>query len=104
MLIGPPKNGWEWLLMFSPAVAIWLATLVAFAVPAPGFEWGQYKPAIEALPGSIIAVLLSFAGDVTLVKPNPRWAVRSLWILVVGLAVGILNFAIAFAGCVAVIR
>ncbi|MEO6740358.1 MAG: hypothetical protein ABIP20_08900 [Chthoniobacteraceae bacterium] len=94
-----PKNFWEWLLLCSPALVIWAGTAIAAVMPGEN-EGGLLGGLLGCFAAGFISLLVGFV----LAAPNPRRAIRTVWILIVGCTVAILNFAIAFAGCGLVMR
>ncbi len=104
MPLRAPRNFWEWALLFAPVVVVWLTTLIASVLPAPGFEWGLYQPMFGVLAGSTIALgVCVFAGRV-LTKPHPELFVRRARCLAAATLIAFFNFSIAFAGCALVLR
>ena len=94
-----PKNFREWLLLCSPALVIWVGTAIAAAMPGEN-EGGLLGGLLGCLAAGFISLVVGFV----LTVPNPRWLIRAVWILIVSVAVAVLNFAVAFAGCALVMR
>ena len=94
-----PRNFWEWVLLFSPALVIWVATAIAFVLPAPGFEWRIYFPFIGTLCGSFMALWLCVFAGRTLTDACLEGRTRRTRISFVAVLIALLNFTIAFAGC-----
>jgi hypothetical protein len=99
-----PKNFWEWVLLFSPAMVIWAATAIAFVLPPPGFEWGLYFPILGALAGSVIALLLCVYAGYLFTKPTPEPSGRHMARFASASLIAFLNLGIAFGGCAVVLR
>ena len=91
-----PKNFREWLLLFSPALVIWAASVIGFFIPS-GHEGGLASEG--TFVGSIVALGLCVGVGYEFTKPNPRWGIRNAWSLLATAAVVAVNFGIAFAGC-----
>jgi len=93
---------WEWVLLFSPAVIVLLATAYdVYFVP----RGGRMLVGLDgAVIGACFAVPLCFVVGFVFTTPQPQWYQRAAWSLVMSLAVLVLNSAIAFAGCMATMR
>ena len=94
-----PKNFREWLLLCSPALVIWAGTAISAAMPGNNTEGGL----LGGLLGCFAAGLISLVAGFIFTVPNPKWAMRALWILIMAIAVAVVNFTVAFAGCALVI-
>ena len=94
----------EWLLLFSPTLVIWLATLIGFVIPAPGSEWKLYMPFFGVSAGSVLALLICLIAGYAFTKPTLELPARRAWGLLAALALAVVNFGIAFAGCAVVLR
>jgi hypothetical protein len=103
MLLRAPKRWWEWLLLFSPAFAIWIATAIGESIGSaadplhwsvvPGFVLGAFiGTCFIAPPLSLVA------GFVLVLRTQDRfeWIVRTVC---VAFFIGCSNLAIAFVGC-----
>ncbi len=97
----PPERVRDWVLLFSPAVMMLLATFVGMA-----FQKQDNGEAILlfALLAAFLAAPLCIALGFVFTKPNPRWPVRAAWILPAAVIVAFLNYSIAIGGCALVIR
>lgn len=95
-----PRRWWEWALQFSPAAAILLGTGYEVHFIPRG---GKLLVGLEgALVGTYFALPLCFVAAFFLTKPNPNPAVRAIWMVLLSIAVGAVNCAIAFGGCMLV--
>ncbi len=101
MYFRAPKNFWEWLLLSSPALVIWAGTAIGASIP--GSHEGE-GGLLGGIMGCFAAGFVSLGIGFVFTVPNPRWPLRAVWILIVGCAVAIVNFAVAFGGCALVMR
>ncbi len=95
-----PVRWWEWALQFVPAAVVLLATAYdAFLIP----RGGRMLVGLEgAVVGCVIAIPLCFVAAFFLTRPHPRWEVRTVWVILMALAVAAVNSGIAFGGCMLV--
>ena len=96
-----PKRAWEWVLLFSPTLAIWAASAIWLAFPHRG-DVGVLL--VGPFIGSCIAFVLSFWPGHLFTNPNPQIWVRRTGISLAAILIAVLNFTIAFAGCAVVLR
>ncbi len=97
MPIRLPRRWWAWALQFSPAAAILLA--VSYEVAFMPRTGKGIMGLDGASAGVCFALPLCFAAAVFLTKPDPNSAIRTIWIVLLAIAVAAVNTAIAFAGC-----
>lgn len=89
-----PKGFWEWVLLFSPAAALYAAILISNYRLAQGFEWGLYQMLLGAIAGAVIAsVICGFAGYV-LTKPAASPYARCAWGFLAAILVALFNVAV----------
>ena len=108
MVGNEPRNAWQWLLLFTPAVAAMVASWAAntFA-PVPLIEYqGRQIPNVEAVIGQGLTVALTaisivsfgvasiFPGGGSMLKRSINALCIFLWLVVV-------NACVAFGGCTA---
>jgi uncharacterized membrane protein len=96
----PPERVRDWVLLFSPAAMMLLATFAGMAFEKRGNEEAVL---MYALLAACLAAPLCIVMGFVFTKPNPRWHVRAAWILLAALAVAFLNYSIAIGGCVLVV-
>ena len=84
-----------------PAAVMLLATFAGAAFEKRG---GNHTALLYVLLAACLAAPLCIVMGFVFTKPNPRWHVRTAWILLAALAVAFLNYSIAIGGCVLVIR
>lgn len=101
MAFRPPDRPRDWVLLFSPAALMLVATLVGGAFEKRGKEEAIL---LWSLMASFLAAPLCIALGFVFTKPNPRWPVRAGWVLLAALAVAVVNYSIAIGGCVLALR
>jgi hypothetical protein len=94
-----PKNFWEWVLLFSPALVIWAATAIWLAFPHYG-EIGVLF--VGSFYGSIAALVISSVAGHAFTKPNQQRSVRYSAVVLAAILIFTMNIGIAFAGCAVV--
>ena len=97
-----PKNFWEWVLLFSPAMVIWIAAAILFAIVR--YDNGVGAVFVNPVVWSYVAFALSIIVGHIFTKPNPNCWVWSGWSFVAAILVVLLNYAVAYAGCAIVTR
>ena len=96
-----PKNFWEWVLLFSPALVIWLASAIWLSFPHRG-DVGVLL--VGPFIGSAVALVLCFFCGIRFTNPTPKPSGRHLARLASASLIAVLNLGIAFGGCAVVLR
>jgi len=99
-----PKRLWEWAIFFSPAVTIWVATLLGWVYGPPiSIRLPPSEPPGDvkgAMIGVCIALVVSVLAALHFSPPHPRWSVWAAFFLFTAFELFAVNFTIAFAGYV----
>ena len=89
-----PKNGWQWLLLLSPASICVLATAVGAVVQPKDGDWMAW-----ALVGLFIATLMSIGLSIWLARVNPSAGEKVGCAILCFVILMAVNGAVSFAGC-----
>jgi hypothetical protein len=92
----PPERLRDWVLLFTPAALMLLATLAGALFDK---REGEHAILLYALLSAFLAVPLSIWLGFRFTKADPKWHVRAWWVLLATGIVAFLNYSIAIGGC-----